>query len=102
MGELEIEIDGEKLIRAINDGEGTVAAIRAKTDAIAARANSMSAGFTTGRFYDRTEGKLKGGKQPHYGSDTRKMRSTVVGIVYTGNYAAKKENHEHNTLLKSI
>ena len=43
-----------------------------------------------------------GGKPPLYlAKDARMRGDKAVAIVYTGNYAAAKDNTMHNTLLKS-
>ena len=102
MADVRIVLDDAKVRKAINDSEGTEGAIQRIAYGIAGRANAMSAGFRTGRYYDRTEGRLKGDTKPRYESDTQKRGKSVVGLVYTGNYAAMKDNHQHNTLLKSI
>ena len=69
--------------------------------AIAGRANAMSAGFRTERSHNK--GVKVGGKQPLYlAKDAIFTGKGSVALTYTGNYAAAKDNHLHNTLLKSI
>ena len=68
-----------------------------KAGDICGKANSMAAGFRTKRWMG------KGGTQAVYGSKEAEARGrTSVALVYTANYAAQKENMQHNTLLKSI
>ena len=43
-----------------------------------------------------------GGTQPSYGADVETHGGAPVGIVYTANYAAMRDNAQNNTLLKSI
>lgn len=66
----------------------------------AARANALGAGFKTERVTDWKTKQEVGGTAPVYGSDAQK-RDTWVGIVYTDNYAARKDCLLHNTLLKA-
>lgn len=64
-------------------------------------ANSMSAGFKTKEA--TIKGEKKGGKSPIYLAKKAEYRgSSSVALVVTGNYAAIKDNYEHNTLLKTI
>ena len=66
------------------------------------RANDMSADFRTSKWHDHTTGETKGNTQPKYGSKTKFAAHYHHGIVYTENYAAMKDNKEHNTLLKAV
>lgn len=102
MANVEIDIDDEKLYMAVQDAEGTEGALSEAVNSISSRANALSSGFRTGRYYDREAKELKGDTQPSYKGDVRRMGKTEVGIVYTANYAAMKDNMEHNTLLKSV
>ena len=102
MAEIEIYLDKKKLVKVINDSEELKASMEGHVSRITANANAMSAGYRTGRFYDRAEGKLKGNTQPEYKGDVQKRRGTLVGLIHPNNYAAMKDNYEHNTLLKSI
>lgn len=69
---------------------------------ICATANNMAAGFKSGRFYDRTEKKIKGETPARYGmKKAKEVEDGSVAIVFTANYAAQKENMLHNTLLKA-
>ena len=63
----------------------------------------MSAGYRTGYYHREHKSPAVGGTQPSYWSNTGRPRGVVpVGIAFTANYAAKKDNLEHNTLLKSL
>ena len=69
--------------------------------AIAGRANAMSSGFRT--KVTKNKGVQVGGKQPLYlAKDAIFTGRSSVALTYTGNYAAMKDTHENNTLLKSI
>ena len=101
MGNVVVRIDEEAFKVAVAKSEGIVPALQSAVDRISANANALSSSFRTGRFYDRSERKLKGDTQPHYAGDVRDMGKGPIGIVYTANYSAMKDNHLHNTLLKS-
>ena len=72
---------------------------------IASRANAMSADFRTGLWYpdnDRTKEPIGGDKPPKYKALTAiNTAEGATALVVTGNYAAIKDCHEHNTLLKA-
>ena len=69
---------------------------------IASKASANSAGFRTERTTNWETGEKLGGKPPLYlAKDARMRGGKAVAIVYTGNYAAAKDNMMHNTLLKS-
>ena len=102
MGSFTIVLDDEAVYQAIQDGEGTPKALGEIVGRIAENANALSAGYRTGRFYDRKAEKLKGNTQPHYASNVERHGRSQVGLVWTANYAAQKDNCEHNTLLKAI
>lgn len=102
MAKVEVILDGEKVERAIADAPKMRPILQAVVAGMAANANALSAGYRTGRFYDRAEKKLKGDTQPRYASNVERHGKALVGLVYTANYAAMKENHEHNTLLKTM
>ena len=75
--------------------------IEAKTGRIRDAADSMSAGYRTGKYHRDHKSPAVGGTKPEYASDVKDFNGMPVGIVYTGNYAAMKDNHENNTLLKA-
>ncbi|MBQ9003115.1 MAG: hypothetical protein IJ087_14790 [Eggerthellaceae bacterium] len=82
-------------------GAAARAEVAARTRKAAAAANSMSAGYRTGLYHRDHESPAVGGTAPRYEPDVRDYDGWPVGIVYTGNYAAMKDNHENNTLLKA-
>lgn len=96
-----IEIDEQALKHAVGHADGVRGVLEAKTLEITNRANAMSSGFRTGRYYDRKESKLKGNTQPEYGGDVQMGRAGYIGLVHPLNYAAMKDTHLHNTLLKA-
>lgn len=70
---------------------------------IADRANSYGASFRTGYFYDKKKGKRVGGTQPKYSHEKAiETDDGCVSIVHPSNYAAMKDNHLHNTMLKAM
>ena len=102
MAEFRVKLDDKKLWKAINEAEGIQGVLEEKAGAVASRANSIGAGFKTGYYYRDHKPPPVGGTRPKYGHDVELHKHTRVGLVYTGNYAAMKDNHEHNTLLKSL
>lgn len=97
-----VVIDEKKLYEAINDSPGIKPVLEKACSAITSKANSMSSGYRTGKWHDHSTGEERGGTQPEYAYDVKKKRRTMVGLVHPANYAAMKDNHEHNTLLKSL
>lgn len=87
--------------RLIGKAPEVVAEVERATGEIAERANSMSSGYRTGLYHRDHKSPAVGNTQPRYVDDTDIKRNAVVGIVYTGNYAAMKDNAENNTLLKA-
>jgi len=70
--------------------------------ALASKATANAAGFRTERTTNWETGEKMGGKSPLYLAKDARMRGDKArAIVYTGNYAAAKDNTMHNTLLKS-
>lgn len=113
-----VDISQKSLEEAINSAEGTRSAISSESSKIAAKANAMASeksgvwretgkphtpGRSGGEFHDHgnvTE--VIGGKSAVYASKpARRGPGGVVGIVYTANYAAQKDNSKRNTLLKA-
>lgn len=79
-------------------------AVAKATDATAARANALSAGFRTGLYHRDHKSPAVGNTQPKYASalgESKRKPAIPVGLVYTGNYAAMKDNAQNNTLLKA-
>ena len=68
---------------------------------ICSQANSLGSGFRTKKCH--IDGKEVGGTQPKYGYDkARESKEGCIALVHPKNYAAMKDNHLHNTLLKSM
>lgn len=99
---VELFVDKEKIEEAIQDADGLPETLRGYVSQITAKANSLSSGYRTGYFYDRSKNQRFGGTQPKYSGDVKRVKRSVVGIIHPKNYAAMKDNHEHNTLLKSV
>ena len=78
-------------------------AVTKEAKAIAARANSMGAGFRTEEGQDPYTKEPRGGKKPKYAALTARDSAYVgsVALVVEKNYAAILDNHLHNTLLKA-
>lgn len=103
MADVEFHIDKEKLWRLACRSDGAYQLVRNAADQVASNANALSAGFRTGKYHRDHKSPGVGGTQPRYQSNTGRPRGIVpVGIAYTANYAAKKDNMQHNTLLKSL
>lgn len=102
MADVEFKIDDDALANLVGGSQGTFSLVARKTDAVASNANAMSAGFRTGFYHRDHKSPAVGGTQPHYKHDVQRRGRNPVGIVVTGNYAAMKDNHLHNTLLKSL
>lgn len=88
--------------RAIGRAPSVVEDVTRVTNKIASSANSMSSGYRTGLYHRDHQSPAVGDTQPSYVADVREEHNSVVGIVYTGNYAAMKDNTENNTLLKAM
>ena len=101
MADIEVVLEDDKVRLAIANAENIDTVLQQAVDKIAGNANMLSASFRTGRFYDRTANELRGDSQPLYAGDVADHGKGPVGIVYTANYAAMKDTHENNTLLKS-
>lgn len=102
MADFTFTIDGQKVKRAIGDSGSMRNLMESQVSRITANANSMSAGFRTGIYHPDHKSPHVGGTQPVYGGDVRKFKGDLVGIIHPENYAAMKDNHKNNTLLKSI
>ena len=101
MADVQFTIDRSKL-RDVANSDVTVRMVGEKTEQVASKANAMGAGYRTGFYHVGHKSPAVGGTQPVYKSDTQRRGKTIVGIVATGNYAAMKDNHLHNTLLKAL
>lgn len=97
---VELNSDWKETIKKLPPVKG---ALTKEANVICARANGMAAGFKTGRYYDRTAGKLKGETPAVYGmKPTKEFGRTTVALVYAQNYAAQKDTYTNNTLLKAV
>ena len=86
----------------VQDMEGMRNALSTIAWTLAARASANSAGFRTEKTVNYATGEHVGGKSPLYlAKDAIFTGRKSVALVYTGNYAAAKDNTLHNTLLKS-
>ena len=101
MARFDVELKQDAL-RIVAQSPECKAALTAKAEEIAGRANAMSSSFRTLVFYRNHKATEIGNTQPKYESDqARNTKDGAVALVYTGNYSAMKENHLHNTLLKA-
>lgn len=91
--------DDSALLAACNAAARPV--VTAKTLKTAATANAMGAGFRTGLYHRDHRSPAVGDTSPRYECNVERHGSLDVGIVYTGNYSAMRDNHLHNTLLKA-
>lgn len=95
-----VSIDAAALERAMQEDPETRKAVNRRSLQIQQSVQGMAAGFETGRFYDRSKRELRGGKAPVYGRKPA-TEPNPHSLVYTGNYAAMKFEHENNGLLKA-
>ena len=98
---MKVDISEQALKHAVSFSEGTARALGGKTSAITGAANSMSAGFRTGLYHRNHQSPAVGDTQAQYAGDVQMKSKGYVGIVYTANYAAQKDNFKNNTLLKA-
>ena len=99
---VDFKIDDGKLWGLVSKGQGTHSLVSQVTAKAASNANALGAGFRTGLYYRDHKAPPVGNTQPRYDSNVQKRKGGPVGIVYTANYAAAKDNMLHNTLLKSL
>ena len=100
--DIEIVIDDKKVLKAINEAEGTRQKLEIATQQVIAKANALGSGYRTGKYHRDHKSPAVGGTQPKYGGDVARTKSGIVGIVHPENYAAMKDNHLHNTMLKAL
>lgn len=93
---LTIHWDKQALGNAIGTAPETLEAVTEATDRILSSCQSMSAGFKTRKY------KGKGDTPAVYDGGVKTLNHAHVGIVYTANYSAQKENMQNNTLLKAV
>ena len=90
----------QALGRAIaTNSKGVIQSVTSQTES---NANGLGSGFKTGIWHDPKTHERKGGTSPIYSSNVEVHGIVPVGLVYTGNYAAAKDNMENNTLLKAV
>lgn len=94
-----VKWDDSALKRAV--GAAARAEVESSVRKVEAAANAMSAGYRTGLYHRDHKSPAVGNTQPRYVGDVQDFDGWPVGIVYTGNYAAMKDNRENNTLLKA-
>lgn len=99
---LTIKWNGKDLGHAVGLSPEVGREIKRICDEKAARANAMSASYRTGKWHDHETKETKGGTKPKYVSDLEREEHSYVGLVYTGNYAAMKDNDKNNTLAKVL
>lgn len=97
-----VEVDHKSAMAAINNAPGLPAALERATSGVTSRANALGAGYRTAKYHDHKTGETRGDKAPIYVGDVMKGKKGPIGIVHPKNYAAMKDNHLHNTLLKSM
>ena len=101
MADARVEWDMDALQRAAGTDEGVEAALVEATNAITRTANALSSGFRTGTYHRDHKSPAVGGTQAAYEGNVERHGKGNVGIVYTANYAAQKDNLQNNTLLKA-
>jgi hypothetical protein len=102
MANVHFTIDRKKLEQLAFNSDGAYQLVSEATQSTARKANTLGAGYRTPKWHDHKTGETKGGKKPNYIPSPKRTKKGARGIVYTGNYAAMKDNIEHNTLLKSL
>lgn len=102
MADVRVEINGRKLFYAIQDAEGLKETLEAEVNRIKSAANANGSGFRTENTVDWATGQRYGGTAPIYDGNVQRKKNSTVGLVFTANYSARKDNMLHNTLLKSI
>lgn len=96
-----IQWNDAALGRVIGKAPEVVAEVERCTREIWSNANAMGSGFRTGLYHRDHKSPAVGDTQAAYDGNVEVKNNAVVGIVYTGNYAAMKDNAENNTLLKA-
>lgn len=98
--DVKVEIDEEALKHAVNFASGTQTLLQSEVARINGRANAIGS-YVTPKWHDHATGETKGDTPAEYAGDTQLRSKGYIGIVYTANYAAQKDNHMYNTLLKA-
>lgn len=97
--------DKSALGRVLAKDPSVLTEVNRATQERCAKANALCAGFKSGVWHDHANGDKKyGPTQAVYGSNVKRFgaANVPVGIVYTANYAAAKDNLKHNTLAKVV
>lgn len=94
--------DMAALGRVIGTHPNVVEEVDRATRVIHGTASALSADFRTGKFHPDHKSPGVGDTPASYEGNVQVLRNSVVGLVYTANYAAQKDNAQNNTLLKSI
>lgn len=98
---INIELDPDAPELVLNSPQ-VKAATTKEAKEIAARANSMGSGFRTEVVVDYETKETRGGTQPEYAAlNARATKKGCIALVVEKNYAAMKDNHLNNTLLKA-
>ena len=93
---LDIKWDKRALGLVIGTAPETLEAVTEATNQILSNAQSMGSGFRTEKYKD------KGDTPAQYAGDVRSYNHAHVGVIYTANYSAQKDNWTNNTLLKAV
>ena len=96
---VELEPGWEETIKKLPAVKG---AVTKESKRLCASANAMASGFKSGRWYDPKTKSYIGETQAQYATNTKSYPKEPVGLIYTRNYAAKKDNLTNNTLAKVI
>lgn len=107
MASIRFDIDKRKLKKVAFESDGAYRLVMKARDSVEANANAYGGSFETKVVRDFKTHEKVGGTKARYGGGTKRFRtsegiSIPVGIVHPMNYAAMKDNHLHNTLLKSL
>lgn len=92
--------DFDKIVRSM---PGVGDAVTEEASYISGKANALGAGFRTGLYHRDHQSPAVGNTAPEYAYEKAKAstRYGFVASVHPANYAAMKDNHMHNTLLKA-
>lgn len=101
MADARVEWNFDALQRAAGKDDEVEAALAQATSSIVSAANAMGSGFRTGRYHRDHMSPAVGDTQAAYDGNVEDHGKGNVGIVYTANYAAQKDNLQNNTLLKA-
>lgn len=96
-----VHIDAAALQSALRNSKRVGDVVDRRALQIQSRVQSLSGRFRTARFYDRSDNELRGGKSPVYETKLTDSTHPCVALVYTGNYAAMRFEHDNNGLLKA-